>query len=67
MGLERAERATAVVITLFALTLHGMRFVHAGPLWRDEAGAAHLAASHFATIVAKHESFPPPFFFIVRA
>jgi len=67
MAIERAERATAIVITLLALALHASRFVHAGPLWRDESGAAHLAASHFATIVAKHESFPPPFFFIVRA
>jgi uncharacterized membrane protein len=45
-----------------------MRLVHAGPLWRDEAAAFHLATSPtLGEVVAKHESFPPPFFFIVRA
>ncbi len=67
MRLQRAEWATALLITLFAVGLHGLRLVHAGPLWRDEAAAFHLAASPtLAEVVAKHESFPPPFFFLVR-
>lgn len=68
MRLQRWERATALLITLFAVGLHGLRLVHAGPLWRDEAAAFHLATSPtLAEVVAKHESFPPPFFFLVRA
>jgi uncharacterized membrane protein len=68
MRLQRAEWATALLITLFAVGLHGLRLVHAGPLWRDEAAAFHLATSPtLAEVVAKHESFPPPFFFLVRA
>ncbi|HET9226327.1 MAG TPA: hypothetical protein VFR31_06650, partial [Thermoanaerobaculia bacterium] len=67
MRLQSAERATALLITLFAVGLHGLRLVHAGPLWRDEAAAFHLATSPtLAEVVAKHESFPPPFFFLVR-
>ena len=68
MRLQRAEWATALLITLFAVGLHGLRLVHAGPLWRDEAAAFHLATSPtLAEVVARHESFPPPFFFLVRA
>src|SRR3712207_1757694 len=69
MRLQRAEWATALLITLFAVGLHGLRLVHAGPLWRDEAGAFHLATSpSLAEVVATSttESFPPPFFFLVR-
>ena len=67
MRLQRAEWATTLLITLFAVGLHGLRLVHAGPLWRDEAAAFHLATSPtLAEVVAKHESFPPPFFFLVR-
>lgn len=68
MRLQRAEWATALLITLFAVALHALRLIHAGPLWRDEAAAFHLATSpSLGEVVAKHESFPPPFFFIVRA
>lgn len=67
MRLQRAEWAAALLITLFAVGLHGLRLVHAGPLWRDEAAAFHLATSPtLAEVVARHESFPPPFFFLVR-
>lgn len=67
MRLQRAEWATALLITLFAVALHASRLVHAGPLWRDEAGAFHLAtAPSLAQVIARHESFPPPFFLIVR-
>jgi hypothetical protein len=68
LRLQRAEWAVALLITLFAVGLHGMRLVHAGPLWRDEAAAFHLATSPtIREVIAKHESFPPPFFLIVRA
>ena len=68
MRLQRAEWAAAFLITLFAVGLHGLRLVHAGPLWRDEAAAFHLATSPtLGEVIARHESFPPPFFLIVRA
>jgi len=69
LRLQRAEWATALLITLFAVALHALRLVHAGPLWRDEAGAAQLAAlptlrDVFAAF--PHEAFPPLFPVIVR-
>ncbi|HEX5718584.1 MAG TPA: hypothetical protein VF179_20655 [Thermoanaerobaculia bacterium] len=70
MRLQRAEWATALLITLFAVGLHGLRLVHAGPLWRDEAAAFHLATSLTPAEVvatATTESFPPSFFFLVRS
>jgi uncharacterized membrane protein len=68
LRLQRTEWATALLITLFAVALHALRLVHAGPLWRDEAAAFHLATSPtLGEVIAKHESFPPPFFLIVRA
>jgi hypothetical protein len=68
LRLQRAEWATALLITLFAVALHALRLVHAGPLWRDEAAAFHLATSPtLGELIARHESFPPPFFLIVRA
>ncbi|HYU33859.1 MAG TPA: hypothetical protein VEW48_17030 [Thermoanaerobaculia bacterium] len=67
MRLQRAEWAAALLITLFAVGLHALRLVHAGPLWRDEAAAFHLATSPtLGEVIARHESFPPPFFLIVR-
>src|SRR5215213_4971751 len=67
MRLQRAEWATALLITLFAVGLHGLRLVHAGPLWRDEASAFHVATAPTpGEVVATQESFPPPFFFLVR-
>lgn len=67
MRLQRWEWAAALLITLFAVGLHGLRLVHAGPLWRDEASAFHVAtAPTLGEVVATHESFPPPFFFLVR-
>ncbi len=67
MRLQRWEWAAALLITLFAVGLHGLRLVHAGPLWRDEASALQVAtAPTLGEVVATHESFPPPFFFLVR-
>ncbi|HBL25942.1 MAG TPA: hypothetical protein DD490_03805, partial [Acidobacteria bacterium] len=67
MRLQRAEGATALLLTLFAVALHLRRLVSAGPLWRDEAAAFHLAtAPTLGEVIARHESFPPPFFFLLR-
>lgn len=69
MRLQRAEWATALLITLFAVALHALRLAHAGPLWRDEAAVAGLAALPTIREVFDsfpHEAFPPFFHLIVR-
>lgn len=58
---KRAEQALAVLITFLAAVLHLLRARHAGALWRDEAGAAQLAAfPSLGEIFANfpHEAFP---------
>lgn len=58
---KRAEQATAVVLTLMAALLHLLRVQHAGALWRDEAGAAQLAALpswREVYLSFPHEAFP---------
>ena len=70
MRLQRAEWAAALVITLFAVALHALRLAHAGPLWRDEAAVAGLAALPTVREIFTsfpHEAFPPLFHLIVRA
>jgi len=42
-GVRKAEWGAGALLGLLALWAHGLRFVHAGGLWRDEAGLAHLA------------------------
>src|SRR5687767_5763205 len=41
--IRRIETAAAVLLTMLAAALHVMRALHAGPLWRDEAGALQVA------------------------
>lgn len=56
-------------MTLFAVALHALRLIHAGPLWRDEAGAAQIAALPTVGMVFSwfpHEAFPPLFHLTVR-
>ena len=53
---KRAEQFAAVVLTLLAAVLHLLRLQHAGALWRDEAGAAQLAA--LPTLREVYASFP---------
>ena len=53
---KRAEQALAVLITVLAAVLHLLRARHAGALWRDEAGAAQLAA--FPSLREVFENFP---------
>jgi len=58
---RRAEQATALVLTALAAVLHLLRLQHAGALWRDEAGAAQLAAlPSLREVYAAfpHEAFP---------
>jgi hypothetical protein len=58
---KRAEQAAALLLTALAAVLHLLRLQHAGPLWRDEAGAAQLAAlPTWREIWAAfpHEAFP---------
>ena len=40
---RKLEWGAGALLGLLALWAHGMRYVHAGGLWRDEAGLAHLA------------------------
>jgi hypothetical protein len=68
--LKRSEVATAVLITLAVLALHAVRALHAGALWRDEAGAVEMA--HLPTLGEvfqrfPHEAFPMLFPLTVRA
>jgi hypothetical protein len=56
-----AELVVAACLSLTVLVLLFVRATHAGPLWRDECGALHLAQlSSFAEIARnfQHEAFP---------
>lgn len=67
---KRAEQALAVLITVLAAVLHLLRVRHAGALWRDEAGAAQLAAfPTLGDVFANfpHEAFPLLFPATLRA
>lgn len=67
---KRAEKAAALVLTLLAVVLHLVRLQHAGALWRDEAGAAQLAALPTLGEVYRsfpHEAFPLLFSGTLRA
>ncbi|HWM91268.1 MAG TPA: hypothetical protein VN493_10915 [Thermoanaerobaculia bacterium] len=59
--LKRIETATAVLLTLLAVALHIARALHAGGLWRDEAGALQVATLPTLGEVFQrfpHEAFP---------
>ena len=55
-GVGGGETAAAVLLTLAVITLHVVRLVHAGGLWRDEAGAVQLA--QVPTLGEVYERFP---------
>ncbi len=60
----------AVLLTLLAVGLHVHRFLHAGALWRDEAGAVQLATLPTVGEVFErfpHEAFPMAFPLAVRS
>jgi hypothetical protein len=42
-GVRKLEWGAGALLGLLVLWAHGQRFLHAGGLWRDEAGLAHLA------------------------
>ncbi|HYH47463.1 MAG TPA: hypothetical protein VEG34_17415 [Thermoanaerobaculia bacterium] len=59
--IRRIETAAAVLLTMLAAALHVMRALHAGPLWRDEAGALQVALlPTFGEMFQRfpHEAFP---------
>jgi hypothetical protein len=59
--LRRLEWTAAAFIMLLTLCEHGLRLVHAGGLWRDEAGEVSLATLPTLRAVFlqfPHESFP---------
>lgn len=69
-ALKRVETAAAVLLTLLAAGLHVQRFLHAGGLWRDEAGAVQLARLPALGEVFQrfpHEAFPMLFPVTIRA
>lgn len=69
-NLRRTETAAAVLLTLLAAGLHVQRFLHAGALWRDEAGAVQLARLPAMGEVFQrfpHEAFPLLFPSTIRA
>ncbi len=69
-NLKRIETAAAVLLTLLAAGLHVQRFLHAGALWRDEAGAVQLANLPTLGEVFQrfpHEAFPVLFPATIRA
>lgn len=43
-GVRKLEWGAGALLGLLVLWAHGLRFLHAGGLWRDEAALAHLAA-----------------------
>jgi len=65
----RWEWAAAIGLTVAVAALHAVRMLHAGGLWRDEAGAARLAM--MPTVremfgLFQHEAFPLLFPVTVR-
>jgi hypothetical protein len=67
---KRIETAAAVLLTLMAAGFHAQRALHAGALWRDEAGAVGLATLPTLVEVFQrfpHEAFPLLFPATVRA
>jgi hypothetical protein len=64
------EWGAAIALTALVAVLALVRMLHAGGLWRDEAGAARLAAMPTLQEVVglfQHEAFPPLFPMTVRA
>jgi len=67
---RRWEWSAALVLTVVVAALAIVRMLHAGGLWRDEAGAVRLATLPTLREVAdlfQHEAFPPLFAVTVRS
>lgn len=67
---ERAEVWLGRLLVLVLVLLHGVNFISAGPLWRDEANSATIAALPSWSQAVEHfqfDSFPALWFVILRA
>src|SRR5258708_11633681 len=65
----RIETPAAWVVVLGSVVLHFIFLLHAGPLWRDEAGGVHLATLPTLSEVwrwSTHDSFPMLFPCLIR-
>lgn len=68
--IKKSEWAVAIVLSIVVVVLHVLRMIHAGALWRDEAGAVGLAMMPTAGDILQnfqYESFPILFPFALRA
>jgi len=66
---SRWEWISAIGLTVIVAALHAVRMLHAGGLWRDEAGAARLAMMPTVREIFglfQHEAFPLLFPVTVR-
>jgi hypothetical protein len=66
----RIDLLVGVVLSVAIVVLHGVRLIHAGPLWRDEAGVVQLASLPTVGNVFHnfaHEAFPMAFQLCIRA
>lgn len=67
--IDRAETALALAATFLAAALHFQFFRYAGGLWRDEVSCVELALlPDWPALWAglAYDSFPAPFYFILR-
>jgi len=67
--LSLTELCSAVLLSALVLFFLGVRAVHAGALWRDEAATLQLAQMptlHEIFSDFQHEAFPPPFPLLIR-
>ncbi len=68
--IKKSEWAVAILLSIVVISLHVVRMIHAGALWRDEAGAVQLAMMPTAGDILQnfqHEGFPILFPFGLRA
>ena len=66
----RAEVAVGLLMTAIAIAVHVINMLNAGPLWRDEVSALHVATASTMNAVwnrLEHDSSPLLWFLVVRA
>jgi hypothetical protein len=67
--LRSKEFLVAVLISLWITALHILNLLHAGPLWRDEAGTVDFAAMPTLGDIwrnLRYDNFPPLFVAVAR-
>src|SRR6267378_459424 len=67
--IRRLEFIVAIILSIFAVVLLGVRATHAGPLWRDECDSVATATlSSFSELLRyfQFDSFPLPFLLTLR-